>query len=136
MRSSELRLSHIALSVSDLARSKEFYLIHFGFECLDEFSLQQDGLTIALLKKDSIILELFAFTQSHPLPEYRQSLGSDLSTIGMKHIAFECKGIDTVFRQFQSAGIVMETPIKAFADGRKYFFIKDPDGILIEFIEP
>ena len=130
-----LKIAHIALSVSSIKRSEAFYLKNFGFRRVKEFKLDSAGLTICILKKDAVALELFEFKNRRPLPQYRKSLISDLKTIGVKHVAFAVADIKAAYNKLKKAKVRFETGIRAFEDGKKYFFIKDPDGILIELME-
>ncbi len=130
-----LEIGHIALSVSDLDKSAHFYRKHFGFRLTEEYPHKEAGLTIAVLKKNDIALELFEFKKSHALPNYRKGLNTDLKTIGAKHFSFAVADIERAYKRLKKSGVRFATPICIFDNGLKYFFIKDPDGILVEIIE-
>jgi catechol 2,3-dioxygenase-like lactoylglutathione lyase family enzyme len=130
-----LKLSHVALSVSDLDTSVVFYSKIFGFSPVEKFQDQSSDLTVCLLKKDDITLELFKFKEYSPLPQYRKNLDSDLKTLGAKHFAFEVDTIEIWYEKLKSANVTFVTDVCTLENGAKYFFIKDPDGILVEVIE-
>ena len=130
-----LILAHIAVAVSSIARSEAFYGRHFGFRRVKEYALASAGLRICILKKNAVALELFEFKKRRPLPAYRKKLASDLKTIGVKHFAFAVTDIQASYRDLKKARVRFETPMRVFSDGARYFFIKDPDGILIELME-
>jgi len=130
-----LKLGHVALSVADLNRSAAFYQKHFGLKCREKYRIGSLGLSIAILKKDNITLELFKFKGYKPLPIYRRTLDSDLRTLGAKHFSFTVADIEKFYRKFKRARVKFATPIRIFENGRKYFFIQDPDGILVEIME-
>jgi glyoxylase I family protein len=130
-----LSFGHVALSVSDLQKSIGFYKIYFGLCCVEKFTIKSAGLTIAILKKGDICLELFEFKKHKNLPAYRRELDSDLRTIGVKHFSFEVPRIEQFYRKLKRRLVSFATEMRVFEDGRKYFFVKDPDGILVEIME-
>ena len=130
-----LKIAHIAVSVSNIDRSSAFYHKHFGFRCIEKFELVSLGLRICTLKKDAVSLELFEFQKRRNLPKYRKQLDSDLKTVGVKHFAFSVKNIMTKYNNLKKAKVAFATRIRVFENGLRYFFIKDPDGILIELME-
>lgn len=129
------KISHIAISVSDLKRSIVFYHNNFGLQCSEKFQIKPLGLEIVLLKSKNLYLELFCFKTHKPLPKYRRGLDSDLKTIGVKHFAFGVKNIEKEYKRLKKAKVKFATPICTFEDGARYFFLKDPNGILIEVME-
>jgi glyoxylase I family protein len=130
-----MRLGHIALSVSNLKRSIGFYRKHFGLRCAKKFAHKDSRMVIALLRNGDLTLELFEFKESNPLPLYRQDLNDDLHTLGVKHFSLEAKNVETIYKKFKKARIVFATNLRTFDNGKRYFFIKDPDGILVEIME-
>lgn len=130
-----LKISHIALSVSDLDKSIVFYRKNFGLKCKEKFHIKPSGLRIALLKKNMITLELFEFEKHIALPKYRKNLDSDLKTLGTKHFAFAVEDIERTYKNLKKNKVDLVTDIRTFEDSARYFFIKDPDGILVEIIE-
>lgn len=130
-----LKLGHIALSVSSLNKSIVFYHKNFNLRCVKKYAYPDKGFAIALLKKGDIALELFEFKKHKPLPGYRRTLDSDLRTLGVKHFSVEVSDIVGAYRKFKKAKIPFATDLRMFDSGARYFFIKDPDGILIEVME-
>ncbi len=130
-----MKLAHIALSVSDIDRSCVFYKKHFGFKCTQCFQIKSSGLKICILKKDNVALELFEFKNYKALPEYRKNLDSDLKTLGTKHFAIAVDDISRTYKKLKQSKVKFATDICIFENGLEYFFIKDPDGILVEVME-
>jgi glyoxylase I family protein len=130
-----LILGHIAVSVSDISRSAKFYGKYFGLKCIRKYVYKEAGFTIAILKKGSIALELFEFKKHKLLPKYRRVLDTDLRTIGVKHFSVEVRDIEGLYEKFKKAGLSLATGLRVLNDGSKYFFIRDPDGILVELMQ-
>ncbi|MFA5116393.1 MAG: VOC family protein [Candidatus Omnitrophota bacterium] len=130
-----MKLGHIALSISDLGATVEFYRRNFGFELAEEYTMRSSGLKICILKKGNIALEVFEFEDHQALPQYRKNLDSDLRTIGVKHCSFEVDNIQAAYDRLKKSAVEFAGDICTFEDGRRYFFIRDPDGILIEIME-
>jgi glyoxylase I family protein len=99
------------------------------------FQIKASGIKICILKKDRVALELFEFKNHKTLPKYRKDLTSDLKTLGTKHFALAIDDISRIYNKLKKSGVKLATDIRLFENGLKYFFIKDPDGILIEAIE-
>ncbi len=130
-----MRLGHIALSVSSLKRSTAFYCKYFGLRRAEKYAHQDKGFNIAFLKKDGIALELFEFKAHKPLPLYRRGLDTDLRTLGVKHFSVEVNNIVAEYRKLKRSKVVFATDLRVSSSGARYFFIKDPDGILVEVME-
>jgi glyoxylase I family protein len=130
-----LILGHIGLSVSDISKSANFYHKYCGLRCVKKYVYKEAGFTIAFLKKGGITLELFEFKKHKVLPKYRRALESDLRTLGLKHFSLEVADIEALYKKFKKIGLSLATGLRVFDDGRKYFFIRDPDGILVELMQ-
>ena len=126
-------INHTALSVNDINRSIEFYEF-FGFKKEKEY--HDDALDIVTLRLGETKLELFHYKEHIDLPEHCKELSTDLKTIGTKHLGLGVEDIETAKRQIEISGIFDgEIKIVSGRLGKPYFFIKDPDGILLEIIE-
>jgi catechol 2,3-dioxygenase-like lactoylglutathione lyase family enzyme len=130
-----MRLGHIALSVSDIKRSAAFFRKYFSFRSAEKYVYKDAGLTIALLEKDDITLEFFEFKNHRSLPQYRKILDNDLHTIGVKHFSFDTKNIKGLYNRFKKTGVKFATEMRVTDGGKRYFFVKDPDGNLVELME-
>lgn len=127
-----LNLHHGALSVRSMEESIAFFRDVFGFEVDTQVEVN-DGFKIAHLKLGSNYIELFELANAQALPEHANSLNSDLRVIGTKHIAFETDDAEAMYEFLVSQSVKMETEIMDHPD-YKYFFFKDPNGILMEFV--
>jgi glyoxylase I family protein len=130
-----VKIGHIGISVSSVRASSAFYGKHFGLKRAGTYRYKDIGLTIVILKKGSIKLELFEFKKSRSLPQYRKNLDSDMRALGVKHFSLEVAHITGSYNAFKKAKVTLATDIRTFDTGQRYFFIKDPDGILVEIME-
>ena len=125
---------HVALSVSDLKKSKEFYNI-FGFKTVLDWVSESNDLTISHLQLGLFFLELFCY--KNPQEKIEQSLDDDLHTIGIKHFGLRVDSIEIAKKNVIESGIAKENDIaiKQGRTGITYFFLKDPDNNFVEIVE-
>lgn len=64
-----------------------------------------------------------------------KDVATDLPIIGTKHFALGVENIDKAKEFVIHNNICESVNIKKGRLGKKYFFINDPDGILVEIIE-
>ena len=125
--------NHVTISVNNLDQTLEFYK-KFGFVKHKEY--HDDNVDIVMIKLEKMILEIFHYKEKEELPEHSKELGKDLKTIGNKHFALGVKDIIKA-KEFVEINDLSESEIIINKGrlGKPYFFIKDPNGILMEIIE-
>ena len=125
--------NHVTISVDNLEDTLIFYK-KFGFELFKEY--HDENVDIVMLKLGNMILEIFHYQEKVQLPEHSKDLGIDLKTIGNKHFGLGVKDI-IVAKKFVEDNKLCnkEITITKGRLGKPYFFIKDPNGILMEIIE-
>lgn len=128
------RFHHAAVSVSDLDRSKAFYG-ELGFEPVMEWVGDGGSPRICHLKLGEALLELFWFAGHRPAPASASRLETDLPRIGCKHFALEVESIEEAGSFVEQRGWADRVDIVEGRTGVRYFFVPDPDGILLEFVE-
>jgi glyoxylase I family protein len=131
----EFRLDHVAVSVSNLETSVNFYGRNFGFACERVIEMAQGKGKVAILKNASLAIEMFAYTEAVPLPDYRKDIDSDLKTLGVKHFALNVADISSAAAFLKRNGVEFLSEIAVGLRGSRRFFVKDPDGIAIEITE-
>jgi len=113
-------IAHVALRVSDLAKSRRFYRL-LGFEQAFEFT--DDGKpSVSYVKvNDRQFIEL-----------YRQK---DMSQpIGLMHVCFESDDLNSLQEAYAARGLDASIPRKGRA-GNLLFALHDPVGQLIEYTQ-
>ncbi len=125
--------NHVAISVNDLDKTLDFYK-SFGFEKYKEY--HNDDIDIVMIKLGGVVIEIFHYNENNKLPEHSKSLATDLKTIGNKHFAIGVKDINEAKKFVEDNKLNdSEITINHGRLGKPYFFIKDPNGILMEIIE-
>jgi lactoylglutathione lyase len=117
---------HTCLNVSDVERSVDWYTSNLAFEESWGFETP-DGETVNRYVADDNGVELqLSDTEGHTPSE-----AGDL----WDHLAVKVDDIDAAFEEIDNHGVVSE-PADQPAAGARTAFLKDPDGHVIELIEP
>lgn len=127
-------VNHVAISVIDNKETIEFYK-KFGFKEFKKWKAEDESIKIDMLKLNDTVLEIFCYKEYTKLPETAKSIATDLPVIGTKHFALGVENIDQAKEFVIKNEIAKDIEIKVGRLGKPYFFIKDPNGILVEIIE-
>ena len=127
-------IHHAAISAIGMAESVAFYQ-QFGFRVVLHWKDPGGVLEIAHLKLGANYLEIFWYRNRTPAPETAASLVTDLPRIGVKHFALSVDSVHEAKNFVENRGIASNVEIQQGRTGVTYFFIKDPSGILVEFLE-
>lgn len=127
-------IDHIAISVTDIQKSIEFYK-KFGFEEFNSWKMEDNSIKISMLRLNNTYLEIFCYKNYENLPETAKTTATDLPILGTKHFALGVEDIEKAKEFVLKNNICEKVDIKMGRLGRKYFFINDPDDILVEIIE-
>lgn len=121
-------LAHVAIKVTDLDRSLDFYINKLGFPEMLRLH-KDDGSTwlVYLRITDDQYLEVFPGAENDRAP------GWDAN--GMNHMCLAVEDIDAVVERIGAAGISLLLPLKLAVDGNRQAWIEDPDGNRIELME-
>jgi lactoylglutathione lyase len=132
--------NHLGQCVTDLERSKRFYVEVLGFEPWRELTFPDEGcekllrltppidMTASYLRRDGLVLELlhYAGSGAAPLPARQRVMNEP----GLTHVSVSVDDIDgTCARVAEYGGEVLEdTNVGAG------IFVRDPDGQLVELL--
>ncbi|EDP59242.1 VOC family protein [Vibrio sp. AND4] len=123
------KIIHTMIRVSDLAHSLKFYRDALELEIKDQYVFEGFSLTYLANPETGFELEL---THNHDQNE------PYLHGTGYGHLAVSVEDIDHAHLRLNSLGIEA-SDIKAFDHQEKhlatFFFITDPDGYKIEFLQ-
>lgn len=139
-----LRLTHIGIGVSELARSLRFYRDLLGFK--QEHELRVEGepsdtllrlrgvvLDAVYLTRDGVRIELLHFA-SPPAPARRERV---MNEHGLTHLSFRVEDLEATLAALRAAGerVLDDTIIRIPAFGAAACFVVDPDGQLVELVQ-
>jgi lactoylglutathione lyase len=132
--------NHLGQCVTDLERSKRFYVEVLGFEPWRELTFPDEGcekllrltppidMTASYLRRDGLVLELlhYAGSGAAPLPARQRVMNEP----GLTHVSLSVDDIGgTCARVAEYGGEVLEdTNVGAG------IFVRDPDGQLVELL--
>lgn len=123
------KMIHSMIRVSDLERSVKFYQDALELDVKDQYVFDGFSLTYLANKETEFELEL-THNQGQTAP---YELGN-----GYGHLAVSVEDIEAAHKRLTSLGIEA-SDIKAFDHQQKhlatFFFITDPDGYKIEFLQ-
>lgn len=136
-------LDHVGITAIDFEGTKKFYGV-LGFEEMKSWTYEPRKMKACMMKNpEGKCIEIFHFEDYIPAPDTVGShferdgvaIEEDLPQIGLKHVAFRVKDLKAVVAQLQEAGLCGEVDIMPGGLGNIYCFIRDPNGIFVEFME-
>ena len=129
------KVLHVGISVSDMERSLKWYKDVLGFDQLlkDDY-VPPLGARICFIRGcGGFEIELFQYDTPKAIPSDRLVPNTDLQTIGTKHAAFETDDMPALKAHFVACGVDIAHEVTM--DGEAVMFVRDPDGVLLEFIQ-
>ena len=122
-------IHHVALIVSDYARSKDFYTRILGLRVLAEhYREQRDSRKLDLALPDGSQIELFSFPDPPPRPSRPEARG-------LRHLAFRVEDLDASIAHLHANGVATE-PVRVDEYTRcRFTFLADPDELPLELYE-
>ena len=124
------RINHVGLRVRDLALARAFYE-KLGFEFLGGPIGPEP---VAIVEHPSGVNINFILNASSDASPTNVLMDEPAKHTGFTHIALEITDVEGVKRQLVSHGIVITESVEF--EGAAFFFVRDPDGNVIEFHKP
>jgi catechol 2,3-dioxygenase-like lactoylglutathione lyase family enzyme len=128
---------HVGLSVADLDEQRRFYREALGMTEVDEeFAMPEAHVRSTILRSpDGLKIELIERGGSAP-----QEFGDPYDgagTQGYFHWALYVENLDATFANILKAGASeVSAPAAAVRPGARFAYVKDPEGNLLELIQP
>lgn len=120
------KFTYVGIRVTNLQRSIDFYTKLLGMKVTGRGKIAQTkGETVGLQsEKDGFVLELNYYEENSPY-NTKYTVGE-----GLDHLAFKVDDLNKALEEAKSAGYRSVLEMKA--DGSRWAYIEDPDGIWIE----
>jgi catechol 2,3-dioxygenase-like lactoylglutathione lyase family enzyme len=138
------RLLHYSHCVSDLARSRAFYVDVLGFEPVLEVAFDDPATAQVMalpgckfaglfLKRDGMRIELIAFSDPPPDGAVRKRRADE---IGHSHLSFYVLSLDETLADLRAQGVPVEDATRTvLPSGIECCVVRDPDGFPIEIVQ-
>lgn len=123
-----MKLHHVALIVSSLDRSLDFYQRALGFKILQKVFREERNSWKVDLVRDDIQLEMFTFPDAPARPSYPEAMG-------LRHLAFSVEDLEKFHKELVGKGISVKEIRVDHLTGKKFFFFADPDNQPLEIYE-
>ena len=124
------RINHVGLRVRDLALARAFYE-KLGFEFLGG---PMGPEPVAIVEHPSGVNINFILNASSDASSTNVLMDEPAKHTGFTHIALEITDAEAVKRQLESHDIAITESVEF--EGAMFFFVRDPDGNVIEFHKP
>jgi lactoylglutathione lyase len=124
------RINHVGLRVRDLGVARAFYE-RLGFEFIGG---PMGPEPVAIVEHPSGVNINFILNASSDASPSNVLMDEPVRNTGFTHIALEISDAEAVKRQLDSHDIAITETVEY--EGAIFFFIRDPDGNVIEFHKP
>lgn len=135
-------IHHVGLTVGDLERSVAFYTRYFGLREVARnalrgrmISAQVDvpgaEIDVALLAGENALVELLCYREPATQPSAPRSCDP-----GAAHVCMVVADLDATYAAMERDGVALHARPAALGAGTKMMYVRDPDGIMVEVIEP
>jgi catechol 2,3-dioxygenase-like lactoylglutathione lyase family enzyme len=134
---------HVGLTVGDLDRSVAFYSENFGLREIarnhlegELISAQTDlagtEIDVALLAGSNTIVELLCYANPEGRPYTLRACDP-----GVAHVCIVVDDLDATYEAMKQRGVEFHAPVtKLMDDDTKMVYVRDPDGVMVELLEP
>jgi lactoylglutathione lyase len=138
------RLLHYSHCVSDIERSRRFYVDVLGFEVCAEFDFDDPDTAKVMgvpgakfkgifMKRDGMRIEIIGFTNPPPDRNVRKRRSDE---IGHSHLSFYVTSLDEALAELRAKGVTVEDASRAVLQGGiECCVVRDPDGFPIEIVQ-
>ena len=122
------KIAHMALEISNLQKSLDFYIGALGLEYKFDGKDENGVIKMVYLKLcEGVFIEMF--------PSGIHKLDRRHYLIGFHHLCFEVEDINKAAAEMEAKGYTLKHPVTLGSDGSWQFWVDDPDGNPIEFMQ-
>ncbi|MGQ9551082.1 MAG: VOC family protein [Candidatus Bathycorpusculaceae bacterium] len=120
------KFAYVGIRVTDLQRSINFYTLVLGMKVASRSKIEKTKGEVVNLQseKDGFVLELNHYDEGSPY-NTKYIVGE-----GLDHLAFSVDDLDKALEEARKAG--HKTILDMKANGSRWAYIEDPDGMWIE----
>ena len=122
-----MKIEHVAFNVADVDKSADWMVENLGLRIVRRMDTPP-FMTFLADSSDETILELY-YNPNYEVPNYWEISPYTL------HIAFRVEDAEAVVAKLVAAGAVQVGEFRQTEAGDKSGFIRDPNGISLQFIE-
>ena len=136
MKDHIVKVLHTGISVSDMERSLKWYKDVLGFDQLikDDYVPPLGARLCFIRGCGGYEIELFQYDAPKTMSDERRTPNTDLQTTGTKHMAIQVKDMAGFKEKYVAYGGDIAHEVTMC--GESVMFIRDPDGVLVELIQP
>ncbi len=133
-----VRFHHVSVSVADLDAQRRWYADALGFtEVIEQFEVPEAGVRTAVVQAAGgtrvELIERAGSTRAEVFADPMDVLRAQ----GYGHWALEVADLDAAYARLTGAGAQpVWPPADAVQPGARFGYVKDPEGNLIELIQP
>ncbi len=132
-RQDQLALNYIAICVKDLEKSMNFYCGILGLQRVDALCHLPGNPKAVWLKAGETYLSLIS--AENPGEALPVTTGVGLYPQGFHHQCFSVENIEAFYKEVSVLTCRIERTLQVGTDGNRQFWLRDPDGYPVEFME-
>ncbi len=135
-------IHHVGLTVGDLERSVSFYTTYFGLREIARNELRGRMIS-AQTDLEGVVIDVALLAGANALLEllcYRSPEGTATTPRacdpGSAHVCMVVDDLDATYAAMLADGVAVHARPASLGAGTKMVYVRDPDGIFVEVIQP
>ena len=131
---------HFSIGVKDIDKSIAWYKEHLDFDLVFKIYIEAQRAHLAFVRHGQFEIELIQHDESMYIPIEHLDSHNDREIIGAKHLAFLVEDVDSLCTRLKSEDVevLFEPVVKENKEKQvreKIFFIRDINGVKLEFVQ-
>jgi catechol 2,3-dioxygenase-like lactoylglutathione lyase family enzyme len=128
------RFHHVAIGVSDLKVTVDWYCKVLGFVPDRSFRMEDVRLSAQQVRRGDFRVEIFQFDEPRAVASSRSDVIADLRNGGLSHFALAVQDVARFVDDLKQRGVRIVVPVTEYVRGVPVAFIADNEGNLIELV--